>query len=165
MTDTLADSASAVATAESDVLRILLVDDDAAVLRFLAAACAVSDCTTATASTVEQALRLLGDHQFDLILSDIRMPGLGGIELLRAVKGKQPGTRVALMTGAPSVDSAAFGRRHGADDYLPKPFSMAELKTLIERVRTDRWLESALNGNAGPGRIVDEPPLLPVTAP
>lgn len=164
MRDTLVDAASAAATAEPDVLRILLVDDDTAVLRFLAAACAVSDCTTATASTAEQALGLLGDHQFDLILSDIRMPGLGGIELLRAVKGKQPDTRVVLMTGAPSVDSAAFGRRHGAYDYLPKPFSVAELKKLIQRVRADRWLASGLNGDAGPGRAVGALPLLPVTA-
>ena len=63
------------------------------------------------------------------------MPGLSGLDLLRAVKGKQPGTPVVLITGVPSVNSAVFGLRHGAYDYLPKPFSIAEVKDLIGRLR------------------------------
>jgi HD-GYP domain-containing protein (c-di-GMP phosphodiesterase class II) len=66
------------------------------------------------------------------------MPGLSGLDLLRAVKRRQPGTPVALITGAPSVTSAVFGLRHGAYDYLPKPFSMKEVQELIARVRRDR---------------------------
>ena len=140
MNDTLLETVSAAATVESEALQVLVVDDQSSVLRFLASAFAQSDCVTATASTAEQALRLVADHQFDLILSDIKMPGLNGLEFLRAVKRKQPGTRVALMTGAPSVVSAAFGLRYGAYDYLPKPFSVTDLKKLIERARADRRL-------------------------
>src|SRR5687767_13996677 len=66
------------------------------------------------------------------------MPGLSGLDLLRAVKRRQPGTPVALITGAPSVNSAVFGLRHGAYDYLPKPFSIKEVQQLVERVRADR---------------------------
>src|SRR3989442_6460269 len=72
------------------------------------------------------------------------MPGLSGLDLLRAVKGKLPGTPVVLITGVPSVNSAVFGLRHGAYDYLPKPFSVTEVKDLIHRLRRDR---AAGNGN------------------
>jgi putative nucleotidyltransferase with HDIG domain len=66
------------------------------------------------------------------------MPGLSGLDLLRAVKGKQPSTPVVLITGNPSVNSAVFGLRHGAYDYLPKPFSIREVQQLLARIRNDR---------------------------
>ena len=75
-------------------LRVLLVDDNASVLRFLASAFSSNQCQVTTAGTAEQALEQLGDDPFDLVVSDIKMPGLSGLDLLRAVKGKQPGTPV-----------------------------------------------------------------------
>jgi len=128
------------ATGETQVetLRVLLVDDNASVLRFLASAVASNHCEVKTASTAEQALELLGDVPFDLVVSDIKMPGLSGLDLLRSIKGKQPSTPVVLITGVPSVNSAVFGLRHGAYDYLPKPFSVTEVRELINRLRRDR---------------------------
>jgi len=130
--------------AQIERLRVLLVDDNASVLRFLASAFSSNHCQVTTASTAEQALEQLGDDPFDLVVSDIKMPGLSGLDLLRAVKGKLPGTPVVLITGVPSVNSAVFGLRHGAYDYLPKPFSVTEVKDLIHRLRRDR---AAGNGN------------------
>jgi len=127
-------------TAEPEVLRVLLVDDNASVLRFLVSAFTSNHCQVTTAADAEQALELLGDDAFDLVVSDIKMPGLSGLDLLRAVKGTRPGTPVVLITGVPSVNSAVFGLRHGAYDYLPKPFSVAEVKELTQRVRRDRAL-------------------------
>jgi len=124
--------------AQIERLRVLLVDDNASVLRFLASAFSSNHCQVTTASTAEQALEQLGDDPFDLVVSDIKMPGLSGLDLLRAVKGKLPGTPVVLITGVPSVNSAVFGLRHGAYDYLPKPFSVTEVKDLIHRLRRDR---------------------------
>ncbi len=121
-----------------ELLRVLLVDDNASVLRFLVSAFSSNHCQVTTASTAEQALELLGDDPFDLVVSDIKMPGLSGLDLLRAIKGKQPGTPVVLITGVPSVNSAVFGLRHGAYDYLPKPFSVTEVNDLIRRLRRDR---------------------------
>ena len=118
-----------------ETLRVLLVDDNAPVLRFLASAVASNDCAATTASTAEQALELLGNAPFDLVVSDIKMPGLSGLDLLRAIKGTQPATPVVLITGVPSVNSAV---RHGAYDYLPKPFSVTEVRELIHRLRRDR---------------------------
>ena len=121
-----------------EVLNVLLVDDHAPVLRFLALAFKSNGCVVSTAASAEEAFDLLSLQPFDLVVSDIKMPGLSGLDLLRAVKGRQPATPVVLITGAPSVNSAVFGLRHGAYDYLPKPFSIKEVQQLVERVRADR---------------------------
>lgn len=144
MTTKIAAQLEAADQAEPELLRVLLVDDNDSVLRFLASAFTSSHCQTTTASTAEQALDLLGDDPYDLVVSDIKMPGLSGLDLLRAIKGKRPGTPVVLITGVPTVNSAVFGLRHGAYDYLPKPFSVTEVKELIQRLRRDR---AGGNGN------------------
>ena len=118
---------------QAETLRVLLVDDNASVLRFLVSAVASNNCEVTTASTAEQAMEVLGDAPFDLVVSDIKMPGLSGLDLLRAIKSKQPATPVVLITGVPSVNSAVFGLRHGAYDYLPKPFSVTEVRDLLQR--------------------------------
>ena len=122
----------------STTLRVLAVDDNASLLRFLVSAFTASGCGVTAAPTAERALELIGSDEFDLVVSDIKMPGLTGLDLLRAVKTRQPATPVVLITGAPSVNSAVFGLRHGAYDYLPKPFSIKEVQQLVERVRADR---------------------------
>src|SRR2546421_3451010 len=119
-------------------LRVLAVDDNSSLLRFLVSAFTASGCAVTAAPTAEDALDRIDADTFDLVVSDIKMPGLSGLDLLRAVKGKQPATPVVLITGAPSVHSAVFGLRHGAYDYLPKPFSIKEVQGLVERVRADR---------------------------
>jgi putative nucleotidyltransferase with HDIG domain len=124
--------------AAPEVLRVLVVDDNASLLRFLVSAFSANGCTVTPAAAAEQALALITEQSFDLVVSDIKMPGLSGLDLLRAVKGKQPGTPVVLITGNPSVNSAVFGLRHGAYDYLPKPFSIREIQELLGRIRTDR---------------------------
>ena len=121
-----------------EVLRILVVDDNASLLRFLVSAFSASGCEVTQAAAAEQALALITDQPYDLVVSDIKMPGLSGLDLLRAVKGKQPSTPVVLITGNPSVNSAVFGLRHGAYDYLPKPFSIREIQELLARIRADR---------------------------
>jgi len=148
VTTKIAAQLTAADQADPEVLRVLLVDDDDSVLRFLVSAFTSNHCQAKTASTAEQALDLLGDDPYDLVVSDIKMPGLSGLDLLRAIKGRQPGTPVVLITGVPSVNSAVFGLRHGAYDYLPKPFSVTEVKELIQRLRRDR-AEGTVNYPAG----------------
>ncbi|MGH7277625.1 MAG: HD domain-containing phosphohydrolase [Candidatus Rokuibacteriota bacterium] len=121
-----------------DLLRVLVVDDNASILRFLAATFTASGCFVSQAGAAEEALTKVADQTFDLIVSDIKMPGLSGLDLLRAVKGRQPSTPVVLITGAPSVNSAIFGLRHGAYDYLPKPFAAQDVEQLVQRVKRDR---------------------------
>ena len=136
------------AAAQPERLRVLLVDDNASVLRFLASAFSSNHCQVTTAATAEQALEQLGDDPFDLVVSDIKMPGLSGLDLLRAVKVRQPATPVVLMTGVPSINSAVFGLRHGAYDYLPKPFSVKEVQQLVQRLRARPAVGQCRNGTA-----------------
>src|SRR6266705_3521369 len=132
------DQTPVTAGAPTERLRVLLVDDNASVLRFLASAFSSHNCQVTTASTAELALEQLGDDPFHLVVSDIKMPGLSGLDVLRAVKGRQPGTPVVLITGMPSVDSAVFGLRNQAFDYLTKPFSVEAVHHLLRRVREER---------------------------
>src|SRR2546425_8096358 len=130
-------SSSVPTVSAPEALRVLVVDDNASLLRFLVSAFSANGCAVSQAAAAEQALSLITDEPFDLVVSDIKMPGLSGLDLLRAVKGKQPGTPVVLITGNPSVNSTVFGLRHGAYDYLPKPFSVTEVRDLIQRLRRD----------------------------
>src|SRR5947207_14233424 len=118
-------------------LRVLAVDDNSSLLRFLVSAFNASGCAVTAAPTAEEALDRIEADAFDLVVSDIKMPGLSGLDLLRAVKAKQPATPVVLITGAPSVNSAVFGLRHGAYAYLPKPVSLKEVQERREHVRAD----------------------------
>src|SRR5205814_9182677 len=95
-------------TAAAAALRILAVDDNSSLLRFLVSAFTANGCTVTAARTAEDALDRIETNVFDLVVSDIKMPGLSGLDLLRAVKAKEPATPVVLITGAPSVNSAVF---------------------------------------------------------
>lgn len=146
----MATTVASAASPSTVPLRVLAVDDNASLLRFLVSGLTSTGCAVASASTAEQALAVLEREVFDLVVSDIRMPGLSGLDLLRSIKARRPETAVVLITGVPSVDSAVFGLRHGAYDYLPKPFTIRELQALVERVRDDRRHPGgALHGPAG----------------
>lgn len=121
-----------------ETLRVLVVDDNASLLRFLVTAFSANGCTVTQAGAAEPALGLITAEPFDLVVSDIKMPGLSGLDLLRAVKSKHPSTPVVLITGNPSVSSAVAGLRYGAYDYLPKPFAIREVQQLLARIRSDR---------------------------
>lgn len=113
--------------------RVLVVDDERIVARVLArvlesAGHEVQSCFDGT-----EALGLLERSQFDVILSDISMPGLDGIELLRAVRSRDLDLPVVLITGAPSMHSAINAVEYGALRYLQKPVESAVLCQTIER--------------------------------
>src|SRR5262249_22794589 len=130
-------SASSPEEADRHALKVLVVDDDSRTLEFLVEVLAASGCRPSQASNAEQALSLLSSQPFHLVVADIMLPGLSGLDLLRVVRGTRPQTPVVLITGLPSVNTAVFGLRYGAYDYLSKPFSIAEVQRLLQHVRTD----------------------------
>ena len=140
---------TAAVSPDAERLRTLLVDDHASVLRFLALVFSSDGCDVTTAARAEEAIELIGKSSFDLVVSDIKMPGLSGLDLLQTVKDQQPATPVVLITGAPSVESAVFGLRHQAYDYLVKPFSAEQIQELLRRVRVDRQHLKAQEEPAG----------------
>ena len=123
---------------DGEPLRVLVVDDDPLVLDFLREVMVAQSCLVSATTTAEEGLELVAEHSFDLVLTDIRLPALSGLDLLRAVKARLPLTPVVLITGAPSVTSAVFALRHGALDYLRKPFSVDEVQQLVRSVASAR---------------------------
>ena len=112
--------------------RLLLVDDKLNLLKLLAKVLGEKYAVT-LASDGAQALALLDAQEFDVVLSDIRMPGPGGFEVLRAVKQKSPATEVVLMTGFATVQDAVGAIKEGAYDYLQKPFDPDAAALVVER--------------------------------
>lgn len=101
---------------------ILVVDDERA-LRTTLAALLKRTYEVSSASTGAEALRVLDRAHCDLILLDIQLPDLCGVELLQRIKQRHPNTQVIIMTGHPSVENAIAALRRGATDYLRKPVS------------------------------------------
>jgi len=103
--------------------RILVVDDEENMRRLLSRVLRGEDYDVALAATGEDALAKLGDGAFDVVLSDVRLPGLDGLELLTRVKELSPSTPVIMMTAYGSVQAAVEAIRAGAEDYILKPFN------------------------------------------
>jgi DNA-binding response OmpR family regulator len=113
-------------------VRILIVEDELPVARQIAAALTEDDHEPKAVHSGEAAWEELGKRPFDLIVLDVRLPGIDGFELLRRLREQHLASRVLLLTGRSAVDDRVTGLQLGADDYLPKPFAMREL---VARVR------------------------------
>jgi len=113
--------------------RILVVDDEEDLLKMLSVLLTDENYTPITATSGEEALYLLKEEKFDLILSDIRMEPVGGIELLKRAKKVDPDIPVIMMTAFGSVENAVTAMKEGAFHYLIKPVKIDELLLLINR--------------------------------
>jgi DNA-binding response OmpR family regulator len=109
----------------------LIVDDERTTRLSLSEIFALRGATTMVAATGEEALDLLKQHTFDVILLDIKMPGISGLQVLDHVQQTAPGTVCILLTAHATIDSAIRALRQGAFDYILKP---AQPKTIIEVV-------------------------------
>lgn len=114
--------------------RILVVDDEESIRGILNDALTQIGADVSEASSAEDALRLLETASFDLIMTDIRMPGLSGIDLLERVKKARLDTEVIIMTSDASLDSSLKAIRLGAYDYLLKPFEdLQTIEIVVQR--------------------------------
>jgi DNA-binding NtrC family response regulator len=119
-------------------LHLLLVEDDDAVRDSLAGALEEEGVRVVTAPSAEAALARLGESPPEVILSDIRMPGLDGIELLELVRERAPGIDVILMTAYEDMPTVARAMREGAFEFLVKPLRTPQLLEVLQRVEADR---------------------------
>lgn len=112
--------------------RILVVDDDQDTCALIVDILSDKDYSICSCMGGEQALDLLAKESFDLVLADIKMPLITGVDLLQYIRETSRDTKVILMTAYASIDTAIQAVRHDASDYLVKPFSLSELR---QRVR------------------------------
>ena len=117
--------------------RILVVDDDRAILTLVGSVALAEGFDVATTVDGSDALQQLATRPADLVLVDLRMPGVTGLEVLRAVRGVYARCRFVLMSGHATIDSAVTAVKLGAMDYLTKPFDLQRLRQLLSTVRSD----------------------------
>ena len=114
-------------------MRVLLVDDEVELLESLQPVLERRGLKVMTAASGEKGLAILDETVIDVVVLDIKMPGLDGLEVLRRIKAKRPEVEVVLLTGHPTLDTAREGLKLGACEYLVKPPEIGQLTTLIRQ--------------------------------
>ncbi|MFZ0213869.1 MAG: response regulator transcription factor [Candidatus Acidiferrales bacterium] len=112
-------------------MRILLVEDERKVAGFVARALRETAYAVDAAATGEEGLRLASENSYDAILLDVRLPGMSGIDLCRKLRQAEIQSPILMLTARSLVEQRVEGLDAGADDYLTKPFALAELQARV----------------------------------
>ncbi|MBP6941962.1 MAG: sigma-54-dependent Fis family transcriptional regulator [Syntrophorhabdaceae bacterium] len=129
---------------KKEKFRILVVDDEDSIRNRCVQLLQKKDYNVQGVSDGEQALFLIKKDSFSLVIADIRMPGLNGIDLLEKIKETHPDTEVVMITGYGTVDNAVEAMKLGAYDYITKPFDMDRLLKVVEHVETKYALQNEI---------------------
>jgi DNA-binding NtrC family response regulator len=147
--------------------RILILDDEPDIAASWVRILGSGGYRCLSTSEPEEALRLLESERFDLLLTDLRMPGMDGMEMLKRAQKIDPQMPVVMLTGFASLESAVAAVKAGAFDFLSKSFSNDELRLTVQRALTKRRLEienlhlrDQLRGTFGFENIVGQSPAL-----
>ncbi|MGH9516599.1 MAG: sigma-54-dependent transcriptional regulator [Terriglobales bacterium] len=153
------------ASENSALLNLLIVDDERAVREAAREAALVLGYRAAASDSADQAMRLLESQSIDVVLLDMKLPGTSGLEILRQIKSRRPDIEVIVITGHGTVESAVQAMKAGAYDLVTKPFSLEELKLLLERVAAhlklnteNRILREKIKSKQGFGSIIGRAP-------
>jgi CheY-like chemotaxis protein len=111
----------------------LVIDDEVAVNNNIRKILSSEGYHVDQAVTKAEALESIDRHPYQVILLDLRIPGVKGLELLQAIAEKQPDAKVIIITGYASIDTAVEAARIGAIDYLPKPFTPDEIRNATDK--------------------------------
>lgn len=122
--------------------RILVVDDDASLRRVIEFSLAETGYQVQTAASGEEGLALFEKQPADAVVTDITMPGMSGLDVLRKLQERAPGLPVIIITAYGTIESAVEAMKQGAYDYITKPFNRDELRLILERALKLRRLES-----------------------
>ncbi len=120
--------------------QILVVEDEDIQRRQLVRVLSGESRGITEARSGEEALKLLATQRFDLVISDLKMPGISGLELVKRIKNTFPHTSLLLITAHATVDSAIEAMKIGVEDYLAKPFGSEELRLVVDRIFEKRDL-------------------------
>lgn len=140
--------------------RVLIVDDEELVATTMARALREVASDVVVANDATTALSLLSEGAFDVVVSDIHMPGMSGLALVDAVRARDLDVPVILVTGVPSVETAASAVELGAFRYLPKPFEVETLRRSVQQAALVRALSRAKTGGSAGDRAGLEQSLL-----
>lgn len=135
-------------------MRVLLVDDETDFVETLAKRLGKRGIAVLCASRGVQALEVLAANPLDVVVLDVKMPGLDGLEVLRRIKAGHPQVEVIMLTGHADMDAAIRGMELGAFDYLMKPTSIEELLYKLEDAHKKKLLNQG--GHSPPQPAQDE---------
>lgn len=124
--------------------RILIVDDESSFVKLLAEILGERDYICLGCQSGREALHLMDTHEFDVVLSDVHMPGICGLELLRAIREKHPRTATVMVTSEGDVRVGVQAMKEGACDYLPKPLNFQRVRVSVKQVLERKRLEAEL---------------------
>src|SRR5256712_6208460 len=122
--------------------RVLIVDDEKGMRDFLSIMLKKEGYAVVVSESADKASELVGKGEFDLVISDIAMPGKSGIDILKQSKAANPETPVIMITAYASAESAIEALKLGAYDYIIKPFDVEEMKTVVGNALEKRRLEN-----------------------
>src|SRR6266478_1297883 len=149
----------------SKFLNLMIVDDERAIREVCREVAQSLGFNTVVADSAEHAYRMLDSQNIDVVLLDLKLPGAGGLEALHQISERRPDAIIVVITGYGTVQSAVQAMKHGAYDYVTKPFSVDELKHLLERVAghlklksENRMLREKVKSKQGYGSIVGRAP-------
>ena len=128
-------------TDRQEQAKILVVEDDPDIRKILTLFLQEKQYTVKVAESAPQALEMLSEEPTDLILSDVRMPGMSGLDLLRAVKERDPEIELVLMSAYTSVKDAVEAIQNGAADYVEKPIDFRRLERVLQTVLEKKDLQ------------------------
>ncbi|ADU61143.1 MAG: response regulator [Pseudodesulfovibrio sp.] len=129
-----------------DKITVLAVDDEPYFLELFANRFRRRGIEVLTAQNGKDALEILAAHSVDVVVLDVLMPGMDGIETLKEIKKRHPLMEVIMLTGHSSADMGLKGMRHGAYDYVMKPFRIDDLLGRIQRAHERRRLNLTCAG-------------------
>lgn len=115
----------------NDSIKVLLVDDEEEFVTTLAERLEMREFDPSIATSGDQALSMVQDKAFDLIVLDLMMPGIGGLEVMKQIKSANPEMPIILLTGQGSTKEGMEGMNQGAFDFLMKPLDIEELISQI----------------------------------
>jgi two-component system, OmpR family, response regulator len=118
--------------------RVLFVDDEQGLVTAVVKRLHLRNIEAIGASSSLDALRLVEENVFDVVVLDVRMPDIGGLEMLRKIRGKHPEVEVVLMSGHGSIENVEEGARLGAFEYLQKPVEIEDLVSVIQRAQSKK---------------------------
>ena len=143
----------------NDRVSILIVDDEEVVRLSHLRSLVGTNCDAQVAEGGNEALRVMEQHPFDVILLDLRMPDLDGMDVLKIIKDRWPDSEVVVITGYPTIESAKEAVRLGAYDYLAKPVGPDDIvKAANDAIIQKRWaLRSNLKNREAADLVTHRP--------
>ncbi len=149
----------------ANFLNLMIIDDERAIREVCKEVAQSMGFNSFVADSAEHGYRMLETQNIDVVLLDLRLPGAGGLEALHQIKARRPDAVIVVVTGYGTVQSAVQAMKNGAYDYVTKPFSMEELRLLLERVAghlklktENRILREKVKSKQGFGGIVGRAP-------